>query len=174
MQGRFHGRAPVYCTPWHSALVGVVESTISTCARGENGSNYCNPGRKVPLSLALFYGCRQYCLLSPDRTDRLLTTPSSLPSCGRQAGTSVLSPVWLLCRSSPLGDSFGFEHTQRGLHISGFVPRYGLRLVGSQFHLLCTASAMLLLLVLTAVSCLHFLVLVCVSKLGQQVEKHFD
>ena len=33
---------------------------------------------------------------------------------------------------------------------------------------------MLLLLVLTAVRCLHFLVLVCVSKLGQQVDNHFD
>ena len=32
----------------------------------------------------------------------------------------------------------------------------------------------LLLLVLTAVSCLHFLVLICVSKLSQQVDNHFD
>ena len=132
MQGRFHGRAPVYCTPWHSALVGAVESTITTRARGENGLNSFNPGRTVPSSLPSFYRC----LLSSDRTDRLLTTPPSLPSCGRQAGTSVLSPVWRLCRSSPVGDSFGFEHSERSLHMSGFVPRYGLRLVGSQFHLL--------------------------------------
>ena len=136
MQGRFYGRAPVYCIPWHSALVGAVESTITTRARGENGLNSFNLGKTVPFLLPSFYGCRQCCLLFSDRTDRLLTNPSSLPSCGRQAGTSVLSLAWRLCRSSPVGDNFGFEHVERSLHMSVLVPRYGLRLVGSQFHLL--------------------------------------
>ena len=134
MQGRFQGRAPVYSIPWHSALVGVVESTIATCA--ENGLNSFNPGRAVHSSLPTFYGCCQCCLLSSNSTYRLLMTPPSLHACERQAGTNVscLLSVPLSLVSSRR--QYGVEHSKHSLHMSAFVPGYGLCFVGSQFHLL--------------------------------------
>ena len=124
-------------------------------------------------SLSLFYGCRQCCLLSLNERDRLSTTPASLLSCGRQesnedkcVGTSVLSLAWRLCPSSLVWDILDWS-TLSVVYIRRCSYRgTGYVSLGSQLCLNVHHRVWCYFFVLTAVNCLHFFVLICVSKLG--------
>ena len=95
--GVVHARAisrPGSCVLYSLALSacfgvggGGIGSTITTCARGENGLNSFNPGRTVPyLHCRHSTGVASVVSCLRNRTDLLLTTLPSLHACGRQAG----------------------------------------------------------------------------------------
>ena len=117
---------------------------LSACWGGGEHHNYsCMRRERIEFihsredgpfsSLSLFYDCRQCCLLSSDGRGSLLTTPPSLPSYGRQEGTSVVSRLAPLLLVSSRRH-FRFEHVERSLHMSMPLPRYGYVSLGSQFR----------------------------------------